>query len=177
MSSAIVGSKYERTLQVYNWLKTARLNVLYYEESLRKWTKAVRAHDAIIALTGVTSPIAFWQHSAAPFYRQAWFYLTVFAGLSAVLKPVFHWDKQLVLFSELKTQYSELYIELKCLSEDISAVKNIDLKAFARLERCREKFKSLSKREPPQDDPKTLRLQKRVNTEIDINDCWFPPEE
>jgi hypothetical protein len=177
MASTAVTSKYERAIQVYNWFKTARLNVLYYEHSLRNWTRAVKTHDTVIALTGASSPIAFWQHSPAPFYHQAWFYLTAFAGISAVLKPVFHWDKQLILFSELKTQYCELYMDLKYLAEDIAFARDIDEEANARFEYCRAKFKTLSGKEPPQNDPKTLRIQKRVNVEININDFWFPPEK
>jgi hypothetical protein len=66
----MIANKHERVSQIYNWFRTARLNVLYYEDSLRKWTLAIQFHDSLIALSGGTSPIAFWQRSADPIYRQ-----------------------------------------------------------------------------------------------------------
>jgi hypothetical protein len=59
MSGITVNNKSERVFQIYNWFKTARLNVLYYEESLRNWKLAVRVHDILIGLSGDSSPIAF----------------------------------------------------------------------------------------------------------------------
>lgn len=46
-----IANKYERVFQISCWYKTARLNVLYYEESLKNWTRAVKAHDILIALS------------------------------------------------------------------------------------------------------------------------------
>ena len=177
MVGTAVSNKPERVLQIYNWLKTARLNVLYYEESLRKWAWAVRGHDGVIAFAGASSPIAFWQHSSEPIYQQAWFYITLFAGISAILKPVLRWDKQLVLFSELAGHYRTLYIDLKCLCEDMSATGDLSGKLNSEFEHYRHAFKALDQKEPPQDDAKVLKLQARVNEEININNFWFPPEE
>ena len=59
MSSVV--DKHERAYQIYCWYKTARLNVLYYEDNLKHWNRAVKTHDILIALSGSASPIAFWQ--------------------------------------------------------------------------------------------------------------------
>ena len=173
----MIANKHERLFQIYNWYKTARLNVLYYEESLRNWTRAVKVHDMLIAFSGASSPIAFWQHSSQPVYRQMWFYLTLFSAISAILKPILRWENQVRLFAELETHYCDLYMDLKYLCEDISAAKDLSAKSNSLFEHHRDTFKVLERKEPPQDDKKVLRLQRKVNDEININKCWFPPEE
>lgn len=175
--SVAVHNEYERVLQIYNWLRTARLNVLYYEESLKRWTRAVRFHDIIIALTGASSPIAYWQHSTEPIFHQAWFYLTMLAGGLALIKPILRWDKQLILFSELCTHYSDLYLDMKCLSEDIAVVGELTPRLNERFEHYREAFKTLGRKEPPPNQDKIRRLQDKVNAEINIDHYWFPREE
>jgi hypothetical protein len=103
--------------------------------------------------------------------------LTLFAGISAILKPILRWDKQLILFSELNTHYCGLYMDFKCLCEDLTATKDLTPKLNLQFEHLQETFKTLGQKEPPQDDSKILRLQKKVNEEININNFWFPPEE
>lgn len=170
-------NKYERVFQIYKWLKTSRLNVLYYEESQRNWRWIVRTHDIIIALTGAGSPLAFWKHSNEPLQQQAWFYLTLAAGIAAILKPILRFDKQLVLYTELSTHYCTLYMDLKYLYEDIAFKRDLTAKSNAQFEHLRNTFRTLGQKEPPQNDKKVSRLQERVNKEIDVNNCWFPPEE
>lgn len=176
MKSARVNDKYERTIQIYSWYRTARLNVLYYEEYLKRCAWLVRGHDVIIALSGAGSPIAFWQHSSQPVTQQAWFYLTLFAAFSAVLKPVLRWENQLKLFAELHTQYCDLYMDLKYLIEDITAAKDLSPESNSIFERCRMKFKEIGKKEPPENKRKIRRLETKVKQEIDINKYWLPPE-
>jgi hypothetical protein len=170
-------NKYERMFQIYSWYKTARLNVLYYEESLRRWTRAIQWHDIVIAISGASSPIAFWARSPLPVYRQAWFYLTVFSALSALLKPILRWENRVKLFAELHTHYCDLYMDLKCLCEDIAAANELDSKSNLLFEHYRSTFKTLERKEPPINKKKAGRIQREVNEEININQCWFPPEE
>jgi hypothetical protein len=170
-------NKFERVFQIYGWYKTARLNVLYYEESLRKWTWAVRGHDIIIAMSGAGSPIAFWKRSEVPLHQQMWFYLTLFSAVSAVLKPILRWENQVKLFAELETHYCDLYMDLKYLCEDIAAAQELSLKSNSVFEHYRMKFKELERKQPPPNKKKIHRLEIKVNEEININNCWFPPEE
>lgn len=177
MTNIIVGSKYERMIQIYGWYKTARLNVFYYEESLRNWTWAVKGHDVLIALAGAGSPIAFWQHSSKAIYQQTWFYITLIAAISALLKPILRWENRLKLFAELHTHYCDLYMDLKCLCEDITATQDLNSKFNSLFEQYRRGFKELERKEPLPDPKKIRRLEAKVNEEIKINSCWFPPEE
>ena len=170
-------NKYERMIQIYGWYKTARLNVLYYEESLKNWTRAVRIHDVIIAFSGASSPLAFWQHSDAPIQRQLWFYLTMFTAVSAILKPVLRWENHLKLFAELETHYCDLYLDMKSLIEDITAAQDLSTKHNSLFEHHRATFKALERKEPPPNKKKILRLEEIVNREIDINKRWFPMEQ
>ena len=172
----MVADKTERMYQIYEWLKTSRLSDLYYEESLRRWSWGVKMHDVIIALTGAASPIAFWQHSSSPIQQQGWFWITLVAATFAMLKPILRWENNLRLYSELHVHYSDLYMDLKCLCEDIAASNELSTKANSLFEHYRRTFRSLEHKEPPQNDQKVRRLQIRVNREIDINKCWFPNE-
>jgi hypothetical protein len=177
MKAAPMISKHERVIQIYNWYRTARLNVLYYEQSLKNWTLYVKGHDILIALSGASSPIAFWQRSSEPITRQAWFYLTLFAAASAALKPILRWENKLKLFTELHTQYCDLYMDLKYLCEDITAAQDLSTKSNSVFEHCRTRFKELQRKEPPENKRKIKKLQLKVIQEVDVNKCWFPTEE
>jgi hypothetical protein len=169
-------NKRERALQVYNLLRTSRLNVLYYEESLRNWTFAIRGHDVIVALTGAASPIAFLRHSKEPFQGQAWFYLTLCAGLAALLKPVLRLDKQIALYTELTTHYRELNHELKCVVDDMAYDQEFSTQLEKKFLACRMAENSLQKKEPPPRKRKVQRLQALVEQEFDMSLVWLPEE-
>ena len=94
-------NKRERALQEYSLPHISRLDVLYYEESLRKWTFAIRGHDVIAALTGAASPTAFLRQPKKPFHDRAWFYLSLCAGLGILLKPILRLDEQIALSIDL----------------------------------------------------------------------------
>ncbi|WP_348269677.1 hypothetical protein P8936_15180 [Edaphobacter paludis] len=100
-----------------------------------------------------------------------------FSAGSALLKPILRWENQVRLFAELQTHYCDLYMDLKCLCEDIAAAQNLGSKHNALFEHYRNSFKALERKEPAQNDVKTRRLEIRVNEEIKINNCWFPREE
>ena len=170
-------NKHERALQIYDALRTARLNVLYYEESLKNWTFAIRGHDIVVALTGVSSPIAFLKHSSNPVYEQAWFYLTVAAGIAGVLKPILRWDTKVALFAELLNHYCELQLELKSLTEDISAERDVTPKINTKFEACRKTVADLQRKEPPPSRKKIKRLMLVVENEYDMSKVWLPAEE
>jgi hypothetical protein len=166
--------KRARVAQVYNLLRTARLNVLYYEESLSRWTSFIRGHDFIVAVSGGASPLAFLKRSSAPAGSQLWFYLTLVASVAGILKPILRLDKQVSLYSELVTHYRELFHELKCIADDIQSEKDFPPSMEKSFIRCRLREGDLQKKEPPPDRRKTKRLQAVVEKEYDINSLWFP---
>jgi hypothetical protein len=170
-------NKRERGIQLYNLLRTARLNVLYYEESLRNWTVAIRTHDVIVAVTSAASPIAFFKHSDEPLQKQAWFYLTIAAGVAGLLKPIFRLDKQIALYSELVTHYRELHHDLKCLVEDMVADGDFSVTLEKKFQACRKRENDLQKNEPPPRREKIRRLQAVVESEYNPSELWVPKEE
>jgi hypothetical protein len=176
MAAAAVQNKYERMIQTYNWYRTARLNVLYYAESLKCWTRIALAYDIAIAITGGSSPFAFWKHSPRPIAQQGWFYLTIAAAALALLKPILRLESRVRLYAELHTHYCDLYMDLKCLIEDVTVARDLTQKTNSAFEHCRSKFKELERKGADPNTNKIRRLEARVNEEININNCWFPPE-
>lgn len=170
-------NKRERGIQVYNLLRTARLNVLYYEESLRRWTIAIRSHDIIVAVSGTASPIAFLKHSDLPVQMQSWFYLTLVAGVAGILKPVFRLDKQISLYTELVTHYRELVHDLQCVADDMAADRDYSNKLETKFLACRIAENNLQKKEPPPNRRKIKRLQAVVESEYDMTKVWLPEED
>jgi hypothetical protein len=175
--STIIANKYQRVLQVYHWYRTARLNVLYYEELLKKWTRIVQTHDLLIAVTSASSPIAFWKHSSDAALNQGWFYLTLSAALLGIAKPIIKWEKKVALYAELHAQYCDLAFDLKFLTEDITASQDFSESANAIFESSRKRFRDLERKEPPADKKRVRRLEKVVINEFNIDDCWFPNDE
>ncbi|MCU1224231.1 MAG: hypothetical protein JWQ42_2324 [Edaphobacter sp.] len=170
-------NKRERGVQLYNLLRTARLNVLYYEESLHRWTIAIRTHDVIVAVTSAASPIAYFKHSSEPIQKQMWFYFTLAAGIAGLLKPIFRLDKQIALYTELVTHYRELHHDLKCLAEDMAANRDFSLQLDKRFQACRLRENDLQKKEPVPQRGKIERLQAMVEREYDLSEIWLPQEE
>jgi hypothetical protein len=169
-------NKRERGIQVYNLLRTARLNVLYYEESLKNWTVAIRVHDLVVAVTSAASPLAFLKHSSEPLQKQAWFYLTLLAGLAGILKPIFRIDKEVTLYAELVTHYRELFQSLNDVVQDMSATRDFSPQLERRFQACRTKGNSLQDKEPPPKREKIRRLQAVVEGEYDMSKVWLPEE-
>ena len=67
-------------------------------------------------------------------------------------------------------------MDLKNLCDDLSATGELTTKLNGQFEHLRQTFKALDQKEPPQNDKKVLKLQAKVNDEININNCWFPAE-
>ena len=177
MPSGSVANSRERAIQVYDLLRTTRLNVLYYESSLRWRNIWIRSHDVLVALAGVSSPIAFLKHSQEPIRSQSWFYLTLVAGIAGVLKPILRLDKQVALYAELTTHYRELFSELKCIADDISSARDYSFAFEKRFLACRSKEGDLQKKEPPPSRRKIARLQALVEKQYDMAAIWLPKED
>ncbi len=169
--------KRARVLQLYNLLRTSRLNVLYYEESLQRWTRLIRGHDFVVAISGAASPPAFFERSSKPTETQGWFYLTIVAGIAGLLKPILRWDKQVALYSELVTHYRELFHELKCVADDVESSREFSSETEEKFVRCRLREGDIQKKEPPPDRSKVKRLQSIVESEYRINNVWYPDDE
>jgi hypothetical protein len=119
-------------------------------------------HDILIALAGASSPTAFWQHSDKPLLQQSWFYLTLVAATLSVLKPILKWEKNVALFSKLHTRYCDLYMDLKYLTEDMTAEQDVSGKTDSKFTAIRKRFKTLQKDEPPHDKGEIERFQERA---------------
>jgi len=166
--------KRARVGQVYNLMRTARLNVLYYEILLSRWTKVIRLHDVLVAAAGTASPFAFLNRSSAPFRAQAWFYITIAAGVIGVLKPILRLDRQVSLYSELVTHYRELFHDLKCIADDVESAKDFNTQMDQNFVRCRLKEGDLQKKEPPPNRRRIKKLQLAVEAEYNVENWWYP---
>jgi hypothetical protein len=93
----------------------------------------------------------------------------------SVLKPILKWEKKVALFSKLHTRYCDLYMDLKYLTEDMTAEQDVSGKTDSKFTAIRKRFKTLQKDEPPHDKGEIERFQERAIEEIDIRKCWLPP--
>jgi hypothetical protein len=165
----------ERLRQLYRDLRTARLNDLYYGRQLTIWSRMIGTHDVLLALGTTASPIAFWKSSSDPRLHGAWVTLSVFTFILGALKPMLSMQDRLKVLSELRTQYCELFFNLRDLSNEAAArqayTDDLD-KQYALL---RKSFSRLAAEDRWEPNLKVVtELQKRVNAEIPPQTLWMP---
>jgi hypothetical protein len=167
-----------RLLQLYSDLRTARLNDLYYGRQLSVWSRVIGAHDLLLAFGTAASPVAFWKSSTDPRLRGTWITLSVVTFTLGALKPTLRLQDRLKVLSELKTQYCELFFNLRELSNEAAARQSytgdID-RQYSVLRKNFARLAAVDRWEP--NISLVVKLQKQVNTEIPPQSLWMPEKE
>lgn len=168
----------ERLRQLYRDLRTARLNDLYYGRQLSVWTKIIGLHDVLLAIGTAASPLAFWKSSSDPRLRGTWITLSIGTFILGALKPTLSMQDRLKTLSELRTQYCELFFNLRDLGNEAAAhqayTKDIDTQYSV----LKKNFSRLAAEDRWEPNLSLIRtLQERVNHEIPPQSLWMPEKE
>lgn len=164
---------------VYDSLRTARLNVLYYEHKLHRAESALSWMQIILAAAVPSSAIAgfdIWDFGIGPY---AWEIFVSISSLVAFIQPFLGLPKKVKQYSELIDGYKILYYDLQNVRQKVTQDKaygNSHKKLFNAAQKRR---KSLEVKETGIKLDKRLRdkCEDEVEKALPAKNFYLPPEE
>jgi hypothetical protein len=133
---------------VYDQLRTARLNEKYYGVRLQKYERINFWSEIIVAFTSSSSAIAglaFWNTSAG---NDLWKVLLVFSAVIATTKPFLNLTKKIRAYEELLAGYRLLCHDLKNLKININQKQDYSAKHKNEFKKIIEKQRLLATKSP-----------------------------
>ena len=163
---------------LYDELRTARLNVRYYEKQLSSIRRNNIIIEFVLALT-VSSGIAglwLWQNVVGGFI---WKGLVTLAAFLAVLKPLIKLSDQIQQKSEILTSWRLLDDGLRNLMLQIKECGNYDKEMLNRFHTMLETKTAIIQREPLERIDEKLREKcfQQVCEELPSDNFFIPEEE
>lgn len=172
--------------EVYDLLRTARLNEGYYAMKLARLKRRQRAIDITIAVAAPTSAVAAWNQDAAwipevvrPFVKPAWAGFAGLASLLAIANPFLRLSESLSNMEACMTEYRSIAAELEELRSEIKHRRVYDAQLQEWYRYVRQRRRRVSEHEPT--DPVNTRLrrkiEKRIVQELPGAAFYVPPQE
>lgn len=163
---------------VYDQLKTARLNILYYEAKLQFAERLQLIMQITLAATVPSSTIAgfdFWDFGLGPY---AWKILALFSSLVSFVQPFLGLAKKLKIFEELVTGYKTLYYDLQDIRQKIEEENNYTTNHKKLFHAANERRKRLEIKEIGIGINKRLlrKCQEAVKKELPAKNFFIPHE-
>lgn len=163
---------------IYDLLKTARLNVLYYENKLINTERALITMQIVLAAAVPSSAIAGFKIWDFWLGEYAWEIFASFASFVAFIQPFLGLPKKTKKYSELVDGYKILFYDLKDIKEKIEEDKfygNSHKKLF---KAAKERRKKLEVRETgiKLDEKLRKKYQELVKKELPGKNFYLPPE-
>lgn len=161
---------------VYDQLRTVRLNQKYYGARLQKFERINFWSEIIVAITSSSSAIAgfaFWSSETG---SQLWKFLLFASALIAVAKPLLNLTKKIRLYEELLAGYCLLYHDLKDLRIDINQSQSYSKPHQAKFKKIIEKQRLLADKSPERIEHKKTKdsCQESVIQELPTGSFYIP---
>ena len=163
---------------LYDLLRTARLNVKYYSVKLARVERTNFIIELVLAISAPTSAISGLFFLQTYYGKVAWQILTVIAAFTAIIKPMLRIPEKIRKFEEIVTGYKTLENDLQLISVQIKDKKSYSQNHKTEFKRALERKNYLSSTEFKHVEDKKLKakLQEEVITELP-KDSFFIPEE
>lgn len=162
---------------VYDQLRTARLNEKYYGCRLQKFERINFWSEIIVAATSSSSAIAgfaFWSTDNGVWM---WKLLLALAAVVSVSKPLLNLTKKIRAYEELLAGYRLLFHDLKDLRIDINQAREYTKVHQTRFKKIIEKQRLLADKSPERTENAAVKdeCQASVNAEFP-SDSFYVPE-
>lgn len=169
--------KHHPVWDVYDQLRTARLNEKYYGCRLQKFERVNFWSEILVAATASSSALAglaFWDTQAG---NSIWKVLLALAALVTISKPLLNLTKKIRSYEELLAAYRLLTHDLKNLRTDISQAQLYNRAHRARLKSINEKQRLLADKSPERIESRKLKrwCSEEVIRELP-SEAFFVPE-
>jgi len=173
-----VGTENHPVWIVYDDLRTARLNVKYYECQLQKLQRVNTAMELCLAFTAPSSAFAgfaFWKYEIG---QVVWSLLGSISAIVALCKPILALTKKIRDMESVVQGYRLLYFELKEIRSAIEQEKRFGPTLKLQLKKCSQREKELVSRNPESKPNKKLRrtCMDEVMRELPLDSFYIPPE-
>jgi hypothetical protein len=171
------GSTGHAVWQVYDQLRTARLNVKYYTRRIATLKSREFWLDLVLAIAAPSSAVAglwFWSH---PIGQGAWKALAVIAAVVAVVKPLLKIGDKVQAMEEAVSAYKALDHDLYCLTLDIDRERAYSPQSQQRFKEALVRKGVLVGRKLEESESMTLKrkCEQEVLTELP-GESFFVPE-
>lgn len=161
---------------VYNRLRTARLNVLYYTCLLKKREQLNFFIELVIAIT-TTSSVAALSLWSTDVGKQLWQFLAITAAFISVVKPLLNLPDSIKRFQSTVSGYSLLEYDLRQLTDQISNYASYGQPEREEYERIVKRERDLATNPPVTGEDRKLkqRFEKMVNEQLPSSSFFIPP--
>ncbi len=162
---------------VYDQLRTVRLNEKYYGVRLQKYERVNYWSEIIVAFTSSSSAIAgfaFWSTETG---AEMWKALLVISALIATSKPLLNLTKKIKAYEEVLSGYRLLCHDLKDLKIDINQSQSYSAEHQLKFKKIIEKQRVLSSKSPERTEK--TRVKKACQNEVSLEyptDLFYIPE-
>lgn len=129
MNGTPQGSTDHPVWDVYNELRTARLNVIYIQSEVKALRHADRFTEILIAIATTSSVGSFWffQNSVG---QSFWKTMGAIAVVLSIVRPILRLPQQLQTKEKLLVNYTVLAHDLKCIGFDVRRKQTYDNMAY-----------------------------------------------
>lgn len=164
--------------QVYDKLRTARLNVKYYSMRLHALERINFGLELILAISAPTSAVAglwFWQ---LPQGKLAWQWFGIIAAVAAVVKPLLNLTKRIKDFECHLSGYRALEYELAEIKSLIEQKQRYDAVLQSEFRKTIQREKALVGKPPETRECSRVKkiCQDQVLTEMPGKSFMVPEE-
>jgi hypothetical protein len=161
---------------VYDQLRTVRLNEKYYGVRLQKYERINFWSEIIVALASSSSAIAgfaFWSTTTG---SEVWKGLLVISALIATSKPLLNLTKKIKAYEELLLGYRLLCHDLKDLKININQTQSYTVSHQATFKKIIEKQRILAGKSPERTEKNKVKnaCQNEVLLEFPANAFYIP---
>jgi hypothetical protein len=138
---------------IYNSYRTSLLNRKYYGHRLTVFQSYNTVAEIFIAIgaagSGGVAGLAIWGSITGQY---AWLSISGIATVLGVIKPVLHFGRQIENYTKLYAGYSNVYLELRSIVEDIEVSKSLPSKLADKYESIRKRISELGGLDDPKPD-------------------------
>ncbi len=161
---------------IYNSYRTALLNRKYYGSRLVLFQRYNSIMEIAIAVgaagSGGVAGLAIWGTITGQY---AWLWISGIATVLGVVKPILQIGAKIENYTKLYSGYSNVYLELKSVVEDIEVSRSIPPKLTERYDSIRKRITDLGGLDDPRPNNGLIKkLQTQVNQEIPPESLWVP---
>lgn len=145
--------------EVYDLLRTAKLNEKYFGYRLQKYVRINNFMEFTIAATASTSAIAsltLWNEGLAGYFWQSFL---VISAVISVAKPILGITKRVRIYEEVLSEYRALSYELMRLKVGISTAREYNETHEDKFNEIMEKHATLVSKSPENTENKTVKTK------------------
>ncbi|MEZ9868914.1 hypothetical protein [Vibrio sp. 10N.261.51.A4] len=163
--------------EVYDLLRTAKLNEKYFGYRLQKYVRVNNGMEFAIAATASTSAIAsltLWKEGVGDYFWQS--FLSISAVIS-VAKPILKITNKVRLYEEVLSEYRSLSYELLQLKVRMSTDRGYNECHKEKLQQIMDKHAVLISKTPESTENK--KVKKKCTNEVELAypaDSFYIPE-